>query len=446
MQRLAPRRWVRRPRRRYPVRHHRLPRRSDADQRTPTLPSPRRSRRRRSAFDRLGDRDRDLTPIVIGTATDTPTGTPPATVSATATPTGITGPRAPPPRPVPSDHSATATFTPTGIPPDRHGDGHWHADRNRHRDGHRNAHRTTVPTATATDQHRGGSRHLHVDRPTPTVVIPATSTAPRATPLPIVATIMVGSASGAPGSTVTFFDVTLDTDGRGRWHAERYRLLSAGPHRRRGRRNTRLHGESRHHEGPDLVRLPPFELHAGHGLHARPGHGDLVSRSRSRSRPARSSTPATSRSPPTQRASSHSPAPIAGAGDPDGDKLGTDCTNGTITAARRPATPTTHRRRRSECDRAVALNSTVDDHRAPATRHHRPLRVVADDADVDLLSIRNQMPRRSPTNRRLTPATPVPTCAPSAHRSHRQPIPTGSMSTVQVPIGRRRLPRHRIRT
>jgi len=101
------------------------------------------------------------TPILA--ATDTPTETPvlPATDTPTDTPTEIA--------------SATATSTETvGTP-------------------------TVTSTATATSP------------PAPTLTDTATrTTTPTETPLPIEATIVVQSATGPPGSTVTF-DVTLDT-------------------------------------------------------------------------------------------------------------------------------------------------------------------------------------------------------------------------------------------
>jgi len=106
------------------------------------------------------------------TATFTPTGLPTGTATATDTPTGIpTG-------------TATATSTPTGLP-------------------------TGTATATATVTATKNS-------PTPTnsstpTIPPITSTPTvTATPLPVVASIEVGSATGEPGATISF-DVKLST-------------------------------------------------------------------------------------------------------------------------------------------------------------------------------------------------------------------------------------------
>ena len=114
------------------------------------------------------------TGTATATATFTATGIPTGTATATATATGIP--------------TGTATATATGIP-------------------------TGTATATATATNTGGNTPtITATRTnTPTVVIPATSTATATrTPLPVMASIIVGDAAGAPNSTVPF-DVSLET-------------------------------------------------------------------------------------------------------------------------------------------------------------------------------------------------------------------------------------------
>ena len=111
------------------------------------------------------------TGTATATATFTPTGIPTGTATATATATGVpTG-------------TATATVTPTGLP-------------------------TGTATATVTATATSGATRTN----TPTVIIPATSTATATnTALPVVASIIVGSATGEPG-TETTFDTSLETE------------------------------------------------------------------------------------------------------------------------------------------------------------------------------------------------------------------------------------------
>ena len=113
------------------------------------------------------------TGTATATVTFTPTGIPTGTTTATVTPTGVpTG-------------TATATVTPTGLP-------------------------TGTATATVTASATGTVTATRTI--TPTVPVPATSTATATrTPLPVVASIIVGSATGEPGATVSF-DTSLNTE------------------------------------------------------------------------------------------------------------------------------------------------------------------------------------------------------------------------------------------
>jgi MYXO-CTERM domain-containing protein len=145
----------------------------------------------------------------IGTPTDTPTGIPTGTATATATgiPTGTATATATFTATGIPTGTVTATVTPTGIPT-----------------GTATATATGLPTGTATatvtvtatptnTTVSGNTATVTATRTsTPTVVIPATSTATSTrTPLPVMASIIVGNAVGAPNTT-TSFDVTLDTD------------------------------------------------------------------------------------------------------------------------------------------------------------------------------------------------------------------------------------------
>jgi len=107
---------------------------------------------------------------VISTPTGTPTGTAEATATATGTPTGTAA------------ATATATGTPTG---------------------------TAAATATATNTVGGPTATATVQAATSTATVTRTATATN-TPLPIDATIIVGSAAGEAGGTA-MVEVSLET-------------------------------------------------------------------------------------------------------------------------------------------------------------------------------------------------------------------------------------------
>jgi len=130
----------------------------------------------------------DTVAIDTATPTDTPTGVPTGTATATATftPTGLPTGTA----------TATATDTPTGVPTGT---------------ATATATATGVPTgtatATATPTTAGATNTVTA---TPTVTATRTATATN-TALPVVASIIVGDTTGEAGG-VTSFDVSLETD------------------------------------------------------------------------------------------------------------------------------------------------------------------------------------------------------------------------------------------
>lgn len=138
------------------------------------------------------------TATVTGTITATPTGMPTGTATATVTSTPLVVPTSTATG-TPTGTAATVTPTSTGTPT-----------------GTAAATSTATPTGTVSAT---VTRTATVALPTATVTEtrpPSTPTVTRTgtatnTPLPIVASIIVGSATGQPGSTVTF-NVTLETD------------------------------------------------------------------------------------------------------------------------------------------------------------------------------------------------------------------------------------------
>jgi MYXO-CTERM domain-containing protein len=139
------------------------------------------------------------TPVVLpsDTPTEAPTDTP--TEVSTETPTGIPTGTA----------TATATFTPTGIPT---GTATATATATGVPTGTATATVTVTPTGVPTGTATATATITPTRTNTATVVIPATSTATATnTALPVVASIIVGSATGEPGSTVTF-DTSLETE------------------------------------------------------------------------------------------------------------------------------------------------------------------------------------------------------------------------------------------
>lgn len=128
------------------------------------------------------------TPTATETATGVPTGTASATATATATgvPTG----------------TATATITPSASPSSSPTASHTASPT-------ATATAAATPTSTATHPPTATVTPTHT-QPTATATLTRTGT-PTNTPLPIQASIIIGSATGEPGSTTTFA-VTLETD------------------------------------------------------------------------------------------------------------------------------------------------------------------------------------------------------------------------------------------
>ena len=137
----------------------------------------------------------------VGTATPVDTATEGLTETPTSAPTGIpTG-----------TVTATVTFTPTGIPT---GTAEATVTPTAIPTGLPTGTATATVTVTATGIATGtASATVTATRTaTPTVPVPATSSATVThTPLPVVASIIVGSVVGEPGATVSF-PVTLESD------------------------------------------------------------------------------------------------------------------------------------------------------------------------------------------------------------------------------------------
>jgi MYXO-CTERM domain-containing protein len=230
------------------------------------------------------------------TATGVPTGTATATATVTETPTGLpTG-------------TATATATATGIP-------------------------TGTATATATPTTPTGSTATATATRTPTVP-PITST-PTATntSLPVVASILIGSATGEPGSTVDV-DVSLDTNGEAQVAGTQNDITFDSAARIAAKENGK----------PDCTVNPEIEK-GGTSFAFQPSGctpGEDCNGVRALVLALDNTDPIpdgavlyTCKIEIASDATGEFPLTCSnpGAGDPDGERLGVDCSDGTITVA-----------------------------------------------------------------------------------------------------------------
>jgi MYXO-CTERM domain-containing protein len=221
------------------------------------------------------------------TATDTPTGTPTGTVSATVTATGT------PTGTVSATVTATATATPTTPP-------------------------IGTPTATFT--------------PPNTSTVTATVTPSiTPTPLPIVATIIVGSATGEPGSTISI-NVTLETTAQVAGTQNDIAFQPSAQIAADGQGNPSCHVNPDINKEATTFAFEPIGCTPGtnctsvralvlslDNLMAIPNNSVLYTCDVQIAADATGTVPLTCGDP--------------GSGDTDGNKLGTDCTSGTITVA-----------------------------------------------------------------------------------------------------------------
>ncbi|MEO8602917.1 MAG: hypothetical protein ABI629_10100 [bacterium] len=237
------------------------------------------------------------TGLSTATATFTPTGLPTGTATATATETA-TG--------IPTGTS-TATITPTGLPTGT---------------------ATATATATPTTNSPTATRTS-----TPTVA-PITSTpTSTATSLPVVASILVGGATGEPGETISF-EVKLDTNGSamvaGTQNDIAFAPKAGIPPKANGKPDCDVNPEIEK-DGTSFAYQPsgctPGETCTGiRALVLALGNTDPI---------ADGAVLFTCKIALAADASGDYPLTCSnpGAGDPDGDRLGVDCANGTITAA-----------------------------------------------------------------------------------------------------------------
>jgi hypothetical protein len=230
------------------------------------------------------------------TPTDTPTGTPTGTAAVTVTPTDT-----PTGTPTGTAATATPTNTPTGTPTG-----------------------TVSATITPTVTHTGPPAPTASATPTQTPTATATA-------LPVQATIVVGSATGQPGSTVSF-DVTLETTAQ---VAGTQNDIAFDP-KARIKANTdgtpsctvnpaiNKNGTSFAFQpvgctpGTDCTGIRALVL-ALNNVTPIPTNSTLYTCDVEIAADATGTNPLTCSNP--------------GAGDPDGNKVGVDCTDGTITVA-----------------------------------------------------------------------------------------------------------------